>query len=218
MRSATTSPGGPPPSESDTNQSVERRAWAARNLDQAARALLAEDERHFLRQSVSTPCLNAIVKAEGIFIEDTVGRKRKGAIRNAARTPAIDLAARAALLGRVGCLEPLGHGTKGLARKSVLERATRPIDQEDIVAFLDARRGQEEVRGEDQGGQESGAGPAPGAMPDRSGENHEHAGRQKGEDVGIVDRKSERDEDKDQHRELRQDALRVRALHDRRGM
>ena len=62
-------------SESDTNLSPERRAWAVRNLDAAARALLAEDERYFLRQSVSTPCLNAIVKAEGIFIEDTAGRR-----------------------------------------------------------------------------------------------------------------------------------------------
>ncbi|HRD75946.1 MAG TPA: aminotransferase class III-fold pyridoxal phosphate-dependent enzyme, partial [Hyphomicrobiaceae bacterium] len=39
------------------------------------RALLAEDERYFLRQSVSTPCLNAIAKAEGIWIEDTAGRR-----------------------------------------------------------------------------------------------------------------------------------------------
>ena len=63
------------PSESDTNQTPQRRAWAERNLDPAARKLLAEDERYFLRQSVSTPCLNAIVKAEGIFIEDTAGRR-----------------------------------------------------------------------------------------------------------------------------------------------
>src|SRR5205807_8712969 len=34
-----------------------------------------EDEKYFLRQSVSTPCLNAIVKAEGIWIEDTAGRR-----------------------------------------------------------------------------------------------------------------------------------------------
>ena len=67
--------GAPAPSESDTNQSPERRAWAARHLDASARALLADDERYFLRQSVSTPCLNAIVKAEGIFIEDTAGRR-----------------------------------------------------------------------------------------------------------------------------------------------
>jgi 4-aminobutyrate aminotransferase len=65
----------PAQSESDTNQSPERRAWAQRNLDSAARKLLAEDEQYFLRQSVSTPCLNAIVKAEGIFIEDTAGRR-----------------------------------------------------------------------------------------------------------------------------------------------
>jgi (R)-1-hydroxy-2-aminoethylphosphonate ammonia-lyase len=65
----------PAPSESDTNQSPERRAWAARHLDASARALLADDERYFLRQSVSTPCLNAIVKAKGIFIEDTAGRR-----------------------------------------------------------------------------------------------------------------------------------------------
>lgn len=66
---------GPAPSESDTNLSPQRRAFAARHLDPKARALLAEDERYFLRQSVSTPCLNAIVKAEGIYLEDTAGRR-----------------------------------------------------------------------------------------------------------------------------------------------
>jgi 4-aminobutyrate aminotransferase len=75
MRSPVTNAGTPAPSESDTNLSRERRAWAARNLDAAGRALLAQDERYFLRQSVSTPCLNAIVKAEGIFIQDTAGRR-----------------------------------------------------------------------------------------------------------------------------------------------
>jgi (R)-1-hydroxy-2-aminoethylphosphonate ammonia-lyase len=75
MRSPSSSGSTPAPSESDTNLSPERRAWAARNLDPAALALLSEDERYFLRQAVSTPCLNAIVKAEGIFIEDTAGRR-----------------------------------------------------------------------------------------------------------------------------------------------
>jgi 4-aminobutyrate aminotransferase len=65
----------PAQSESDSNQTAERQAWAKRNLDESARALLAEDQKYFLRQSVSTPCLNAIVKAEGIFIEDTGGRR-----------------------------------------------------------------------------------------------------------------------------------------------
>jgi len=65
----------PAQSESDINSSPQRRAWADRHLDETARALLAADERWFLRQSVSTPCLNAIAKAEGIFIEDTAGRR-----------------------------------------------------------------------------------------------------------------------------------------------
>ena len=65
----------PAESESDTNLSPQRRAWADKNLDPEARTLLAEDEKYFLRQSVSTPCLNAIVKAEGIWIEDTAGRR-----------------------------------------------------------------------------------------------------------------------------------------------
>jgi 4-aminobutyrate aminotransferase len=63
------------PSEGDTNLSDRRAAWQAQALDPAARALLARDERAFLRQCVSTPCLNAIVKAEGIWIEDTAGRR-----------------------------------------------------------------------------------------------------------------------------------------------
>ncbi len=62
-------------SEGDTNLSPRRREWAERNLDAEARTLLVDDEKYFLRQSVSTPCLNAIVKAEGLFIEDTAGRR-----------------------------------------------------------------------------------------------------------------------------------------------
>ena len=65
----------PAESESDTNLSPQRRAWAEKNLDAEAQTLLAEDEKYFLRQSVSTPCLNAIAKAEGIWIEDTAGRR-----------------------------------------------------------------------------------------------------------------------------------------------
>jgi 4-aminobutyrate aminotransferase len=68
-------PGAVAQSESDTNLTSRRAAWQVRALDEATRALLAEDERHFLRQSVSTPCLNAIAKAEGIWIEDVAGRR-----------------------------------------------------------------------------------------------------------------------------------------------
>lgn len=70
---------GPPQavaqSESDTNLSDRRAAWQAAALDEATRDLLAADARYFLRQSVSTPCLNAIAKAEGIWIEDVAGRR-----------------------------------------------------------------------------------------------------------------------------------------------
>jgi 4-aminobutyrate aminotransferase len=62
-------------SESDTNDTSRRAAWQTRTLDARTRALLARDEAHFLRQSVSTPCLNAIAKAEGIWIEDVAGRR-----------------------------------------------------------------------------------------------------------------------------------------------
>src|SRR5882672_9629893 len=62
-------------SESDTNLTSRRAAWQGRALDGATHAVLAEDERYFLRQSVSTPCLNAIAKAEGIYIEDVAGRR-----------------------------------------------------------------------------------------------------------------------------------------------
>ena len=64
-----------PQAESDTNLTSRRAAWQGRALDHATRAVLAEDERYFMRQSVSTPCLNAIAKAEGIFIEDIAGRR-----------------------------------------------------------------------------------------------------------------------------------------------
>ena len=62
-------------SESDTNLSSRRSEWQARTFDGRTRAVLGADEKHFLRQSVSTPCLNAIAKAEGIWIEDVQGRR-----------------------------------------------------------------------------------------------------------------------------------------------
>jgi 4-aminobutyrate aminotransferase len=63
------------PSEGDTNLTGRRAAWQARALDERTKALLERDARAFLHQSVSTPCLNAIAKAEGIWIEDLAGRR-----------------------------------------------------------------------------------------------------------------------------------------------
>lgn len=69
------SPIVPAASESDTNQGGQRAAWQARALDNDARRLLERDRAAFLTQSVSTPCLNTIAKAEGLWIEDTAGRR-----------------------------------------------------------------------------------------------------------------------------------------------
>ncbi len=66
---------GPVASEGDVNQSPRRRQWQGEHLDQATGTLLARDSAAFLRQAVSTPCLNAIAKAQGIWIEDTAGRR-----------------------------------------------------------------------------------------------------------------------------------------------
>ncbi len=65
----------PAQSESDTNATPARADWRARNIDAATHALLDRDAAAFLHQSVSTPCLSAIRKAEGIFIEDLAGRR-----------------------------------------------------------------------------------------------------------------------------------------------
>jgi 4-aminobutyrate aminotransferase len=62
-------------SEGDINISPRREQWQEKHLDAETRALLEEDTRYFLRQSLSTPCLNAMRACEGIYIEDTQGRR-----------------------------------------------------------------------------------------------------------------------------------------------
>lgn len=62
-------------SEGDINISHRRDRWQAENLGDETRSLLAEDTRYFLKQSLSTPCLNAMRKCEGIYIEDLQGRR-----------------------------------------------------------------------------------------------------------------------------------------------
>ncbi len=66
---------GPSQSEGDVNRSPQRSQWQAEHLDDRTRTLLARDSAAFLHQSVSTPCLSAIARAEGIWIEDTAGRR-----------------------------------------------------------------------------------------------------------------------------------------------
>jgi (R)-1-hydroxy-2-aminoethylphosphonate ammonia-lyase len=61
--------------EGDVNLSARRSRWQQENLGKAARALLAEDSRYFLHQSLSTPCLSALKSASGIWLEDLDGRR-----------------------------------------------------------------------------------------------------------------------------------------------
>ena len=72
---------GPPPaphdlaSEGDVNLSPRRRAWQEAHVGPAARDLLDRDNHGFLHQSLSTPCLSALVAAEGIWLTDADGRR-----------------------------------------------------------------------------------------------------------------------------------------------
>jgi 4-aminobutyrate aminotransferase len=62
-------------SEGDINISPHRAKWQKENIDAQSRALLDEDDRYFLKQSLSTPCLNTMRSCEGIYIEDMQGRR-----------------------------------------------------------------------------------------------------------------------------------------------
>jgi 4-aminobutyrate aminotransferase len=59
--------------EGDVNLSLRRNAWRA-GLGPAASELLTEDERWFLRQSLSTPCLDGLTSARGATLTDLDGR------------------------------------------------------------------------------------------------------------------------------------------------
>ena len=62
-------------SEGDINISPRRDRWQDENLDADTRALLEEDARWFLRQSLSTPCLNVMRACGDTTIEDAQGRR-----------------------------------------------------------------------------------------------------------------------------------------------
>lgn len=61
-------------SEGDSNFGPHRQSYIDGQIDPATRELLRRDEAVFLRQSLSTPCLNALASAEGSTITDHAGR------------------------------------------------------------------------------------------------------------------------------------------------
>ncbi|GAA0534989.1 4-aminobutyrate aminotransferase [Rhizomicrobium palustre] len=61
--------------EGDTNLSPNKTGWLKDHVSAEARGLLEEDARWFIHQSLSTPCLDAIAGAEGIYLINTDGRR-----------------------------------------------------------------------------------------------------------------------------------------------
>ena len=61
--------------QGDINTTPNRKTYWDRNLSDQARKYFNEDNKYFLHQSLSTPVLNVISKAYGIYIEDMNGNK-----------------------------------------------------------------------------------------------------------------------------------------------
>jgi len=61
-------------SEGDISTSNRRKEWW-KKLPEKTKKLLEDDERHFLNQALSTPCLNVIDECQGIYIEDITGKR-----------------------------------------------------------------------------------------------------------------------------------------------
>ncbi|MGH4137791.1 (R)-1-hydroxy-2-aminoethylphosphonate ammonia-lyase [Clostridium sp.] len=60
--------------EGDVNFSLHREKWI-NDLDEKSKDMLKADEYVFMKQAMSTPCMNVIVNAEGCYIEDMSGKK-----------------------------------------------------------------------------------------------------------------------------------------------
>jgi 4-aminobutyrate aminotransferase len=61
--------------EGDLNLSRHRASWLNENIDEDTRYWLEQDAKYFLRQSLSTPCLNVLSKSDGVYIEDLRGNR-----------------------------------------------------------------------------------------------------------------------------------------------
>ena len=61
--------------EGDFNSTPLRHMWQDQYIDTTVRETLARDDKFFLHQSLSTPCLTEIVKCEGSYLIDASGRK-----------------------------------------------------------------------------------------------------------------------------------------------
>ncbi|MDA0153431.1 aspartate aminotransferase family protein [Vibrio sp. Makdt] len=62
-------------SEGDVNTTPAREKWNESLNDNATQAMLKRDSDVFLHQAMSTPCLDTLEAAEGIYIQDTTGKR-----------------------------------------------------------------------------------------------------------------------------------------------
>ncbi|MEZ9839027.1 aspartate aminotransferase family protein [Vibrio sp. 10N.261.52.C11] len=62
-------------SEGDVNTTPAREKWNESLNDDATQAMLKRDSDVFLHQAMSTPCLDTLEAAEGIYIQDATGKK-----------------------------------------------------------------------------------------------------------------------------------------------
>lgn len=61
--------------EGESNTSEARKAWSEKAIGVKSEPLLKRDAKAFLHQSLSSPCVSTIAKAEGIWIEDLDGKR-----------------------------------------------------------------------------------------------------------------------------------------------
>jgi len=61
--------------EGESNTSHARKLWLQKTIGPKSGPLLKRDSEVFLHQSLSSPCVSTIAKAEGIWIEDKDGRR-----------------------------------------------------------------------------------------------------------------------------------------------
>lgn len=62
-------------SEGDINTTPARDKWNKSIADQDTQSLLKRDSDVFLHQAMSTPCLDSLASAEGIYLQDTSGKR-----------------------------------------------------------------------------------------------------------------------------------------------
>ena len=61
--------------QGDVNTTKNRQKYWETNLSEAAQSIFARDNKYFLHQNLSTPVMNVLSKAYGIYIENIDGKK-----------------------------------------------------------------------------------------------------------------------------------------------